>query len=84
MITTFAEPAHIEIVDPATGEHVDECSGATAYGVCPRGAEGRPLPCAGRRVIPGEGTGAQGWILTVARDATEACPLAFLPLRDGR
>lgn len=81
---TQDERARVLIVDRATGQMVGECNGAAAFGQCPKAVEGEPIPCAGCRVVPEQGSGLEGWILTVADDATDACPLAFLPLRDGR
>jgi hypothetical protein len=78
------ERARVLIVDRATGEVVAECHGAGAYGMCPQAREGEVVPCAGRIVEPRERSGLEGWTLTVSDGAMDACPLAFLPLRDGR
>lgn len=82
-MVTQDERARVLIIDPRSG-HTAECNGATAFGACPRVPEGQIVPCAGCRVVPGEGTGLEGWVLSVASDAADGCPLAFLPLRDGR
>lgn len=81
---TQDERARVLIVDRASGRVVGECHGAAAFGQCPQAAEGEMLPCAGCKVVPVQGSGIEGWILTVSDDATDACPLSFLPLRDGR
>jgi hypothetical protein len=81
---TQDERARVLIVDRATGQAVGECHGAGAFGQCPNAPDGVTLPCAGCKVVPVQGSGMEGWVLTVSDDAADACPLAFLPLRDGR
>lgn len=78
------ERARVLIIDRETGRIRGECKGSAAYGLCPQSVDGRPVPCAGCRVVPLQGTGVEGWTLTVADDATDSCPLAFVPVRDGR
>jgi hypothetical protein len=78
------ERARVLIFDRASGKQVGECHGAGAYGMCPQAVEGEAIPCAGCRIVPMEGSGLEGWTLTVAEDTEDACPLAFVPLRDGR
>lgn len=76
--------ARVMIVDPATGEVIAECRGAGDLGTCPQAAPGMPVPCAGCRLVPVENTGLEGWTLTVAADNVDACPLAFVPVRDAQ
>ncbi len=78
------ERARVLVVDRATGEVIAECHGAAAFGQCPRAEDGETVPCAGHRVVPAEGSGLEGWTLIVSDGAMDACPLAFVPLRDGR
>jgi hypothetical protein len=74
--------ARVLVIDRDTGKVVAECHGASAFGMCPQAATGEVVPCAGRRLVPVADTGFEGWALDVTDSAVEACPLAFLPVRD--
>jgi hypothetical protein len=71
------------ILDRVSGQVVGECHGAGDLGTCPNTLSGELLPCAGCRVRPLGGSGVEGWTLSVAPDATDTCPLAFVPVRDA-
>lgn len=65
------------ILDPDTRALVGQCKGPTGDGRCPRVAEGVPVPCSGRRIVPAQGTGIEGWSITVVDDDVTQCPLAW-------
>ncbi len=75
--------ARVLIVDPATGAVMGECHGAGDFGSCPQAAEGKAVPCAGCTLVPLSDTGLEGWTIRVTPSAADACPLAFLPVRDA-
>lgn len=66
------------ILDPASRAIVSECSGPGDDGECPNLRAGHAVPCAGRRLVPAYGTGAEGWRLTVVDTDRSTCPLAGL------
>ncbi len=68
--------AKVRIYNTGGSEVVEECSGPTWAGRCPRVAAGAPVACAGRRI---EVTNARELGLTVEPDAV-SCPLAPLNL----
>jgi len=78
-----SERARILITDRISGEVIAECSGPVGLGECPKVARGDQVPCAGKKLIPAGGTGAEGWRAFVAAQATDHCPLSWLPLRNG-
>ena len=75
---TTAAICDIEIIDPATGEVVDHCSGPLPDGRCPRALDGTRVPCAGHRLAPQSGTGLEGWRLHIVDHDLEECPIAVL------
>jgi hypothetical protein len=62
------------------GRMVNLCPGPAPDGTCPRAAnEAGLVPCAGARVIPLHGTGADGLPFTVAADAQGTlCPMHWI------
>jgi len=56
---------------------VDQCEGANWSGGCPRSPPGRPVLCAGRKLIVLGANGVIRMVLAVEPDAV-SCPLAAL------
>jgi hypothetical protein len=66
------------IVGRREGHFENLCPGPSAAGTCPQ-ATGGPLPCAGARVVPLTGTGANGLPFSVPSDQRgPRCPLAWV------
>lgn len=62
------------MLDPATGQLLNECNGPTADGRCPV-ADRPPYICAGLRLIGVGGALSQEVWLTVVRMESGRCPL---------
>jgi hypothetical protein len=75
--------AQLLILDEATGEEVQRCTGPAADGSCPRVEIGDILPCAGQALIPaGAAHGAQPYAvsgLATLCPVTLAAALAITP-----
>ncbi|MDQ2959584.1 MAG: hypothetical protein M3R48_00820 [Candidatus Dormibacteraeota bacterium] len=61
------------------GHMVNICPGPEADGTCPRASGSDLVPCAGARVIPLHGSGADGLPFSIPADAAGvACPMHWL------
>jgi hypothetical protein len=69
--------ARVAIIDGATGDQVDGCSGPLRDGTCPRAVAGLAVPCAGQRIRGDLWVASRHFCFDVAPGSTR-CPLAWL------
>jgi len=67
----------VAIIDTATGERIDGCTGPRRDGSCPQTAAGLAVPCAGRRIRGDLWVASRHFCFDVAPASTR-CPLAWL------